>query len=202
MNRLSLGSLSLSRSCSISLSFLSFSGSHTHSFNAHWDDDDDDRRIKIRSANFRLNSLNFSPVLVCCCVCVCVCILYIVICFWCGETWCACRSLVILLLFSVFYFYVYLFRCTWLLLWLILSRQVSPRMQRPSNSSSQITFTLCCFWCDMCCLVIWFAWRWLLFRLLSWFSQAAIERWNFTDLRFSRDYSTNETPGGKEMPKL
>lgn len=95
------------------------------------------RPYQIRSVNFRLNSLNFSPN-------VTYAPVYATI-LRCGETWCAFGVLLFFYLRLLFYSaHTYYYRVKYRL--------------NSSNSSSQITFTLCCFWCDMwCCLVIWFA---------------------------------------------
>lgn len=53
------------------------------------------------------------------------------------------------------------------------------------HSSSQITWMLCCFWCDMCCLVIWFTRPvWFFTFYVVDFSQAVGYRRYAISLRF------------------
>lgn len=111
-----------------------------------------DEWYQIRSANFRLNSLNFSLASYTFTTDI-------------DAVWLDVRSI----LYLVFVFFS-------LLVFLSLSQYITvassianAKLAYASNSSSRITFTLCCFWCDMCCLVIWFARVWWFLFYVSLF---------------------------------
>lgn len=124
--------------CIVCTLSLSLSRSNLHSHKRCWSD-----WYQIRSANFRLNSLNFSlasytftsPILM----------RSGLMCVW------------LLFCFCLFFSY-----------YLGFSVIVASSIVYANNSSSQITFTLCCFWCDMCWLVIWFPRAFGGFFLMYW----------------------------------